>query len=548
MLDGPAPVLEVSDLRTVFATRDGAVHAVNGVSFAIAPGELLGRRRRERLRQVGHHDVADGTACRARRPRVVGGSILYQGREVREMSDARAARAARRRDRLRLPGPDDQPEPGLHRRLPAGRADPGAHGAVQGGGARAGGGAAARSSASRTPERRLDDYPHQFSGGMRQRVMIAMALACDPKVLIADEPTTALDVTIQAQILEIVREPAAPARHGDHLDHPRPRARRRHRRPGDGDVRGPRGRARAGRGDLRRPAAPLHRGRCSARCRASTGERARRLRTIEGQPPVLTAEPSILPVRAALRPRLQPLPHREPAAACRSAPGHDVACWWDPDDRRSRAMSPEARRRCCRVDGPEDVLPDLQGLFRREAGQIKAVDDVSFDIAAGETLGLVGESGCGKSTTGRAILRLYDPTAGAIELEGRDIARLEGGALRALRPRMQMIFQDPQASLNPRMTVGSIIAEPLDEHAKLARAERRARVMELHGRGRPEPRASPTATRTSSPAASASASASPGRSRSTRSSSSATSRSPRSTSRSRRRWSTCWRICRRSSG
>jgi oligopeptide transport system ATP-binding protein len=124
-------------------------------------------------------------------------------------------------------------------------------------------------------------------------------------------------------------------------------------------------------------------------------------------------------------------------------------------------------------------FPILRGVLRRKAGEIKAVDDVSLDINEGETLGLVGESGCGKSTTGRAILRLYQPTAGAIELQGRDIARLEGNALRSLRPRMQMIFQDPQASLNPRMTVGSIIAEPLDEHAKLNKAVRRARVMEL---------------------------------------------------------------------
>ncbi|MFO1210255.1 MAG: dipeptide ABC transporter ATP-binding protein [Amaricoccus sp.] len=132
-----------------------------------------------------------------------------------------------------------------------------------------------------------------------------------------------------------------------------------------------------------------------------------------------------------------------------------------------------------RVTGLKMYFPIYSGVLRRLAGHIKAVDDVSFEIAPGETLGLVGESGCGKSTTGRAILRLYQPTEGRIEIEGRDIARLEGGALRALRPRMQMIFQDPQASLNPRMTVGSIIAEPLDEHAKLGRAERRARVMEL---------------------------------------------------------------------
>jgi oligopeptide transport system ATP-binding protein len=124
-------------------------------------------------------------------------------------------------------------------------------------------------------------------------------------------------------------------------------------------------------------------------------------------------------------------------------------------------------------------FPLYRGVLRRRAGAIRAVDDVSFDIAAGETLGLVGESGCGKSTTGRAILRLYEPTAGEVRLEGQDIAELGGEALRALRPRMQMIFQDPQASLNPRMTVGSIIAEPLDEHERLDRKARRARVFEL---------------------------------------------------------------------
>jgi oligopeptide transport system ATP-binding protein len=142
---------------------------------------------------------------------------------------------------------------------------------------------------------------------------------------------------------------------------------------------------------------------------------------------------------------------------------------------------PEAARAepLLRVQGMKMHFPIYAGLLRRRVGEIKAVDDVSFDIRRGETLGLVGESGCGKSTAGRAILRLYKPTVGAIRLEGRDIAGLEGDALRALRPRMQMIFQDPQASLNPRMTVGSIIAEPLDEHAKLDRKARRARVLEL---------------------------------------------------------------------
>lgn len=132
-----------------------------------------------------------------------------------------------------------------------------------------------------------------------------------------------------------------------------------------------------------------------------------------------------------------------------------------------------------RVDQLSMHFPVFKGLLRRQVGEVKAVDGVSFEINRGETLGLVGESGCGKSTTGRAILKLYKPTAGRIELDGQDITDLEGDALRAVRTGMQMIFQDPQACLNPRMTVGSIISEPLDEHSKLPRRQKRERVREL---------------------------------------------------------------------
>ncbi|MCC6960576.1 MAG: dipeptide ABC transporter ATP-binding protein [Dehalococcoidia bacterium] len=124
-------------------------------------------------------------------------------------------------------------------------------------------------------------------------------------------------------------------------------------------------------------------------------------------------------------------------------------------------------------------FPVYQGLLRRQIGSVKAVDGLTFDIRRGETLGLVGESGCGKSTTGRALLRLYRPTRGRIVFEGHDIAALDGEKLRAMRPRMQMIFQDPQASLNPRMTVGAIVEEPLVEHGVLKAAGRRERVREL---------------------------------------------------------------------
>ncbi len=132
-----------------------------------------------------------------------------------------------------------------------------------------------------------------------------------------------------------------------------------------------------------------------------------------------------------------------------------------------------------RVEGLTVHFPITRGLFRRQVGVVSAVDGVSFALKRGETLGLVGESGCGKSTTGRAILRLTPLTGGRVLFEGRDVAALSGDALRALRPRMQMIFQDPQASLNPRMTVGSIIAEPLVEHGRGDARARRERVEAL---------------------------------------------------------------------
>ncbi len=133
-----------------------------------------------------------------------------------------------------------------------------------------------------------------------------------------------------------------------------------------------------------------------------------------------------------------------------------------------------------RVEGLKVYFPLRDGIIRdRHVGDVRAVDDVSLEVAHGETLGLVGESGCGKSTTGRAIIRLNDPTAGRIFFEGKDVTAIKGGELRALRRRMQMIFQDPYASLDPRMTAGGIIAEPLDIHGIGTSSERRERVGDL---------------------------------------------------------------------
>ena len=139
----------------------------------------------------------------------------------------------------------------------------------------------------------------------------------------------------------------------------------------------------------------------------------------------------------------------------------------------------QAPKKLVEVKGLKMYFPITAGIFRTKVGDVKAVDNISFDIYEGETLGLVGESGCGKSTCGRAILRLYDPTEGSIRINGKDIAKTDQATLRAIRPAMQMVFQDPQASLNPRMTVAAIIGEPLDEHTKMSKAEKLARIYEL---------------------------------------------------------------------
>lgn len=137
------------------------------------------------------------------------------------------------------------------------------------------------------------------------------------------------------------------------------------------------------------------------------------------------------------------------------------------------------KRPLVEVDGLKMYFPITAGVFRTKVGDVKAVDDISFTIYEGETLGLVGESGCGKSTCGRALLRLYEPTAGSVRIDGEDILAASASHLRHLRPKMQMVFQDPQASLNPRMTVAGIIGEPLDEHTKLSRAQKYERIYEL---------------------------------------------------------------------
>ena len=307
---------------------------------------------------------------------------------------------------------------------------------------------------------RLHEYPHRFSGGMRQRVMIAMALACRPKLLIADEPTTALDVTVQAQILELIKllqeeegmsvvfithDMGVVAEIADRVV-----VMWKGRKVEEGEA------AQV----LLRPEHPYTKALLAAvpRLGSMKGE-------TEPKPfPEPETESQTKPGLEAAKPEGSPVPLHGPAAPAQAKPAADGEA---------------AARPILEVANLVTRFPIRSGVFGRVSGRVHAVENVSFSLRPGETLALVGESGCGKSTTGRSILRLVEPEAGRVLFEGKDVRAKDAQGLRHMRRRMQMIFQDPFASLNPRKSVGSAIAEPIIVHGLAAKQEARDRVAEL---------------------------------------------------------------------
>jgi glutathione transport system ATP-binding protein len=292
----------------------------------------------------------------------------------------------------------------------------------------------------RIPEARamLDRFPHQLSGGMRQRVVIAMALCCRPSLLIADEPTTALDVTIQAQVLQLIRELQAEMRMAVlFITHDMGVVAEVADRvlvmlKGDKVEEG------AAESLFNSPRHPYTRALLAA---------VPRLGAMRGTE--LPARFDVLGDVTGIR----------PAGTESPPPAHDTV-------RREQGPVLSVRRLTTRFDL-------RSGLFSRVTRRVHAVEGVTFDLYPGETLSLVGESGCGKSTTGRSLLRLVHSQAGQVLLGGQDITRLGSGQLQPVRRQMQYVFQDPYASLNPRQTVGYSIMEPLLVHGT---AESRARV------------------------------------------------------------------------
>ncbi|WP_436778005.1 ABC transporter ATP-binding protein [Yinghuangia sp. YIM S09857] len=500
---GAPTLLRVRGLHVAFDSDRGPVHAVRGVDFDLARGETLAI-----VGESGSGKSTTALALTRMLPtggRVTAGAVLLDGPGGAgpPLDLAAASGTELRRVRgARIGMVFQDPMTSLNPLLTVGRHLDEAM--------RAHGRGDRRARAARAAElldmvgipdaaRRMRDHPHQFSGGMRQRVMIALALANEPDILLADEPTTALDPTVQAQILDLLdglaRDLGTATVLITHNMGVVARSSARVMVMYGGRV------VEQGRTAdvLTAPQHPYTAGllRAVPRLDAPYGQR---LEGIPGTPPDLAAPPAgcAFADRCPLvsdRCRTEQPPSRV------AADGRTVACWVSgapapgpvpvatPTARVSTGPGSPATTASGNSEVPEgeafrtaDPVLSVRSLgkvFHSRRNRVVALDDVSLDLARGETLGVVGESGSGKSTLVRTIVGVHPATAGRVLFEGRDVTRPGRAELRALRQGVQMVFQDPYASLNPRMTVGAIIADPLVSQGIGTPAEHRRRVGEL---------------------------------------------------------------------
>jgi peptide/nickel transport system ATP-binding protein len=301
------------------------------------------------------------------------------------------------------------------------------------------------------PEEIYDSYPHQISGGQKQRVMIAMAMSCNPKLLIADEPTTALDVTVQGKILELIA--SLQKKHGMSvifITH---------------DL-----------GVVAKIADEV--------IVMNKGEKVEQgdVKSIFTAPENAYTK-GLIACRPPLNYRLQYLPTVKDFMGLNKEvqlTEYIKTLRVSEEEQAKRLDEVLSRPKLLEVKGLKTYYPIQKGIFRKVVGNVKAVDDVSFEVYEGETLGLVGESGCGKTTLGRSILRLIEPTEGEVFYKGKNIRELSENELRAYRKELQIIFQDPYSSLNPKMTIGKAIQEPMEVHKVGANSkERKEKVIQL---------------------------------------------------------------------
>jgi peptide/nickel transport system ATP-binding protein len=485
-----APLLEVTDLAVTFRTQRGAVRAVDGVSLGIARGETLGL-----VGESGSGKSALAQAVLRLLPRdtTITGGLTFGGSDVLAL-DARGLRRLRGRS-VGMVFQDPNASLNPVRTIGAQLTETVR---VQLGQGRQ---AARRTAADLlgqvglpTPERQLAAYPHELSGGMRQRAMIALALAGEPELLIADEATTALDVSVQAQILTLLRgiidsrgmslllithDLGVAASSCDQLAV---------MYAGRLAELGPAAAV------LTRPEHPytdalLH---CIP---AFDGAAGQPLTTIEGQAP----DPRQRPAGCAFSPRCRLAEARCASEVPALSPRGDsrlAACWVTESGRSAvTATVPGAAAGVPAVGVPAAVPADGKSLLTvdqlrvayrlrsrmlsRGPSTLVALRGMSFDLAAGETLGLVGESGSGKSSAARAVLRLEPAASGRISFAGRDLGHLSGRALRSIRPDLQMVMQDITTSLNPRFTVAQVIAEPIIAQRIVPARERPGYIAEL---------------------------------------------------------------------
>lgn len=307
------------------------------------------------------------------------------------------------------------------------------------------------------PEAIFDSYPHQVSGGQKQRVMIAMAMSCEPSVLIADEPTTALDVTVQATILDLMRQLQQENEMGIlFITHDL------------GVI-----------AELAQRVVVMYKGNI-----VEEGPVAEIFKN-----PKHPYTKGLLACRPPLTHKLKKLP--TVADFMRQENGNLIETGESleavtikfkvtEEELAARKTALYKKEPILKVENLATWFPIKKGVFSRTRDYVKAVDDVSFDVFPGETVGLVGESGCGKTTLGRTILRLIEPTSGKVWFNGSELTGLGASEMRAKRRDIQIIFQDPYSSLNPRMEVGAAIMEPMNVHGILANEkERKERVIEL---------------------------------------------------------------------
>ena len=482
---GSASLLQVDDLHTEFHTSHGIVRAVEGVSFEVKRGEIVAI-----VGESGSGKSVTALSIMRLLPRqssrISKGRIVFDGRSLLDLSD-NEMREIRGRDISMI---FQEPMTSLNPILKIGMQimEPlQIHLGMSDQQARARAVELLGLVGITDPERRLEQYPHQFSGGMRQRVMIAIGLACNPKLIIADEPTTALDVTIQAQILELMKDLSRKlnialivithnlgvvARYADRVI-----------------VMYAARIAEQGKAEaiFHTPRHPYSMGLLRSVPRLDR-PRGAKLETIEGLPPNLALAPpgcrfaARCPYKIAVCDSEPPLYPTDTGSLSRCHRHAEIAS--GAIDWAIAQGTPPIT-----VHAQAEPLLSVRNLTKHffvstglggTRGVVRAVEDVSFDIFPGETLGLVGESGCGKSTVGRLILHLDEPTSGSIKLTGVDLATASAAELKAIRRKVQVIFQDPYSSLNPRMTVGEIIGEPLHVYrlTKGRKAEA-ARVAEL---------------------------------------------------------------------